>query len=250
MWKLALAMLALATATASAQTPWLTSETPNAPSASKQQGLRLQYSPDIARQKSTRELPDAPSYTPLSDKEKFNVFVETSASPLTFMSAGVSAGVRRAAGSQMYGPGSQGFSRMYKAALATQESNAFFGRFLFPKLLNQDPRYHPAPDHTGMMPRAFYAASRVLFTRKDDGQPTLNSSYLMSTVVSSSLANGYKPQYYRTFGNTSSDILSTIGSEAGMNVLREFWPQLRAGLTKMEPAQIKRLRDNIHEKFQ
>lgn len=149
----------------------------------------------------------------------------------------------------MYGPGKWGYSKMYTAALATKESNEFLGRFLFPKLLNQDPRYH-ASGSTSMMPRAFYAASRVFVTRRDDGQPTMNSSYLMSTVVSASLANAYKPQYYRSFGNTSSDILSTIGSEAGMNVLREFWPQLREGLGKVEPAPMKRMRAKIRDKFQ
>ena len=86
------------------------------------------------------------------------------------------------------------------------------------------------------MPRAIYAASRVLFTRSDSGKGTFNSSYLLSTVASSSLANAYRPAYYRSFSNTSSDILSQVGSDAGMNVLREFWPQLREGLSKVEPA--------------
>lgn len=249
MWRtLAITMVAILSTAACAQTDYQGQPTPNAPSASRQQLLRLNHSATLVQKYQSRDLPDAPSYTPLSDAEKFHVFVETSQAPLTFMAAGVNTGMRRAAGSRMYGTGTLGFSKMYTAALATKQSNVFFGGFLFPKLLNQDPRYHPS-NSSSMMPRAFYAASRVLMTRNDQGQPTVNSSYLLSTVVSSSLANAYKPQYYRSFSNTSGDILSAIGSEAGMNVLREFWPQLRGGLGKVEPGLIKRMRGKIHDKF-
>ncbi|HWR37571.1 MAG TPA: hypothetical protein VN622_17045 [Clostridia bacterium] len=208
--------------------------------------LRTVYASTPTRPSRQSSLPDAPSYTALSDEQKFGIFVESSYSTLTFFSAGVNAGAAHIRGDHAYGTGVLGFGRSYGAALATKESNAFFGRYLFPALLNQDPRYHPSLK-SGLMPRATHAASRVLFTQNDKGQTTLNTSYLLSTVTSSTLANAYKPPAYRSFGNTASDILTTIGGEAGMNILREFWPQLREGLGRIEPKPIRKLRVKFNE---
>jgi hypothetical protein len=221
-------------------------EQPDAPSASRQKYL-LQYPPQPRTAQATRELPDAPSYS-LSNSEKFQLFVESSGSPLTFMSATVGVSAQRALGNRMYGNGVNGFYRSYGAAVATRESNVFFARYLFPTILNQDPRYHPS-EKNGMLPRAFYAASRVFLTRTDKGESTFNTSYLLSTITSSTLANAYKPAYYRSFSNTSGEVLSQIGSDAGMNVLREFWPQLREGLNRFEPPPIKKIRTKIHDSF-
>ena len=134
--------------------------------------------------------------------------------------------------------------RSYTAALAERESNAFFGRYLFPVLFDQDPRYHGS-ESNGIMPRAMYATSRVFITRKDDGRRTLNTSYLLSTLLTSSLANVYKHPWDRNAPNTFADMGSTIGSDAGLNLAREFWPQLRETLSGHTPKMFKKLKTKI-----
>lgn len=166
----------------------------------------------------------------LSDREKFQVFVEEAQSPLTFFSAGVAVGSdsfqRRA-----YASRSLSFQRRYTAALAGRETNAFLGRYLFPTVLSQDPRYHPSEsDRT--VSRAGYALTRVFVTRNDEGKPVVNTSYLLgallSSVVSNNMVNSDDPLKPRRVSDTFGDFGSTVGGDAGLNLLREFWPQLKA----------------------
>jgi hypothetical protein len=197
---------------------------------------------DLSSQYSARtmgrldRLPDAPS-SGITDRQKFAIFVENSRSPLTIMGAGINA-----ANWQARTPDGLHYSwmRNYSSALAQRESNEFLSTYLFPKLFNQDPRYHPA-ETENTMGRAVYAASRVLITRKDDGSKTLNTSYLLGTIVTSSLANAYRPYWARSASNTFSDVGSTIGGDAGFNLLREFWPQLREKLSTHTPKTFKKI---------
>jgi len=182
-------------------------------------------------------LPDAPSARPLTDREKFEVFADDASSPLTFLSAGVTAGYNTA-NNRVYGSGWNGFGRNYASAVAEHQTANFFGKYLFPTLLSQDPRYHPS-EKDGFWSRSTYAATRVLITRRDNGTKTINSSYLLGVLVSSAIAASYQP-VRRTSGQTLCDFGSTVGGDAGMNILKEFWPQLRSKLSPMAP---KKLRD-------
>ena len=95
----------------------------------------------------------------------------------------------------------QGYGKRYGASLADTESGAFFGRFLFPVLLHEDPRYlRSTSDKTA--PRVAYALSRVLVTHDDSGKKRPNLSLMLSAVAASSLANSYYPREDRGFGDT------------------------------------------------
>jgi hypothetical protein len=191
-------------------------------------------------------LPDAPSarpLRPLTDREKFALFTEEARSPLTFVSAGVTAGFNSASG-RVYGGGWNGFGKNYAVAVAEHETSSFFGQYLFPKLLSQDPRYHPS-EKDGFWKRSTYAASRVLLTRNDAGQKTVNSSYLLGALVSTAVASCYRPPRYQGAGQTMADFGSTVGGDAGMNILKEFWPQLRNRIRPITPKRLRNLEDRL-----
>jgi hypothetical protein len=225
-WAITLVMLAATAAIAQEE-----STLPQDPAYVKAAYVRPMESPNY------QALPNAPSARPLTDREKFEVFADDARSPLTFLSAGVSAGYNTAA-NRVYGSGWNGFGRNYAAAVAEHQTANFFGKYLFPTLLSQDPRYHPS-EKDGFWSRSTYAATRVLITRRDNGQKTINSSYLLGVLVSSAIAASYQP-VRRTSGQTLADFGSTVGGDAGMNILKEFWPQLRSTLRPMAP---KKLRD-------
>jgi len=136
------------------------------------------------------QLPDAPSQKALTDEEKFEIFREDAVSPLTFVSAGVTAGYNTSY-NRNYGRGWTAFGKNYAVAVAQHETSSFFGNYVFPKLLNQDPRYHYS-GKTGFFPRATYAATRVFITRNDSGEKTVNSSYLLGALVSTAITNCYR----------------------------------------------------------
>jgi hypothetical protein len=78
--------------------------------------------------------------------------------------------------------------------------------------------------------RTAYAASRLLITRNDAGKATLNTSYLLGVLTSAAVATAYHPYPTRSGSVMFADFGSTIGTDAGMNVIYEFWPAIRAKL--------------------
>lgn len=189
-----------------------------------------------------QRLPDAPSARPLTDREKFELFTQDARSPLTFLSAGFTAGYNTV-NNRIYGDGWGGFSKNYATAVAEHETASFFGKYVFPTLLSQDPRYHPS-EKEGFWKRSTYAASRVLITRSDSGERTVNTSYLLGALVSTAIAASYSP-IHRGPGQTMVDFGSTVGGDAGMNILKEFWPQLREKIRPLTPKKFRKLEDRL-----
>lgn len=197
----------------------------------------LSFAPRIER--IDRTLPDAPSHYALSNRQKFDLFQREARSPMLFVSSGLRAGMNTRSGN-MYGTGAQGFARNYAVALSRRETSAFLGRFVFPALLNQDPRYHPSQSDR-LIGRTTYAATRVLVTRSDQGKTVINTSYLLGALVSSMVASSYRARGHRGPGDTAVDFGTTVGGDVGMNLVREFWPQLRTKLKPITPKPFRKL---------
>lgn len=133
-------------------------------------------------------------YRPLSPREKFHSFVHHTSSPYTMASAMVDASWAQAWGEPKdYGGGMEGWGKRLGAAAAATESRSFFGSFLFPTLLHQDPRYF-ALYKGSVMKRSLHAISRVFVTRADDGSDTFNSSGMLAIAFTGSLGVAWMPE--------------------------------------------------------
>ena len=206
------------------------------------QGLSFQGSPQLKRQKPSSEsmLPDAPLAQPITGVDKFQAFVEEARSPFVFGVAGLNALALREA-QEHAAPGMQSsFATLYEASVVQRESSAFLGKFLYPSLLKQDPRYYPSTSQS-LVGRTAYAASRLLITRNDEGKATVNISYLLGVLTSAAVAMAYRPYWARTSSGIFSDFGSTIGSDAGMNVFHEFWPAIRNKLQGHSPKFVQKI---------
>jgi hypothetical protein len=138
-------------------------------------------------------------------------------------------------------PGAQSsFNTLYEASVVQRESSAFLGKFLYPSLLKQDPRYYPSTSHS-FAGRTAYAASRLLITRNDSGKATINTSYLLGVLTSAAVATAYRPYWARTSTAVISDFGSTLGSDAGMNLFREFWPSIHNRLQLHSPNFVRKI---------
>ena len=105
--------------------------------------------------------------------------------------------------------------------------SSLFGRWLFPTILHQDPRYYPS-GQTNVFDRMAYAASRAVITRSDNSGNVFNSSLLSLTLLfTSALANGYKPNYEKSFPATMANTFAGLGATAQINLLNEFWPDIQ-----------------------
>jgi hypothetical protein len=205
-------------------------ELPSAPSAVIAQHAFAATSEMTFTTSRVRAVAPSPS-SRLNSDQKFSSFVEQSMSPYATFSSAIAAGFRPAWNNSQY---SETYASRFGHTISDQTEQGFFTKFLLPSVLRQDPRYHPS-GQTGDVDRAGYALSRVLIGRNDDGKPTLNTSELIGAVIAASLSTAYHPYRRYTPGETASRAVSGIGADAGMNMLREFWPDIRDQLMDHGP---------------
>lgn len=218
-------------------------------SAGLRQGLEFNGSEshELQRQElgTWKSLPDAPSSQPPTQAEKFCTFIDEARSPLTLGAVAVNAGMMRETELGRLTPGQQpSLTALYKGVLIQKESSAFFGKYLYPALLKQDPRYYPSSSGS-FLGRATYAASRILIARNDSGKRTLNTSYFLGVLTSLGIATAYRPYWRRSTSATFRTFGSTIGSDAGINLFHEFGPGIRQMVMGRAPKFVSRIEERI-----
>jgi len=219
------------------------------PSADLLQGLQLDGSNSRQVQaqdmRTWRSLPDAPSVQPPIQAEKLHTFVDEARSPLTLGAVGVNAGVMRKTELGRVTPRPPpSLTTLYKAVFIQKESSAFLGQHLYPLSIKQDPRYYPSTSGS-FLGRATYAASRILITRNNSGKRTPNASYFLRVLTSAAVATAYRPYWARSTSATFKTFGSTIGSDAGINLLHEFGPGIRQMVKGHTPTFVSRIGDRI-----
>jgi hypothetical protein len=219
------------------------------PSADLLQGLQFESSSSLEVQRQEirtwKSLPDAPSVQHPTQAEKFQTFVNEARSPLILGAVGVNARVMSEAELGYFTPGTQpSFTTLYRVALIQKESSAFLGKYLYPSLLKQDPRYYPSTSDS-VMGRASYAVSRIFVTRDDSGKRRLNTSYFLGVLTSVAIATAYRPYWSRSTSAVFNNFGTTIGSDAGINVLHEFGPGIRQMVKAHTPKFVSSIQDRI-----
>src|ERR1700704_3695160 len=176
--------------------------------------------------------PSLSEWMPLTARQKFDVFLHSTYSPRTFANIAMDEAWDRAKGKHLnreYETGFRGVGQRYGISLATNETDVFFQRFLFPTLLKQAPRYFRNPD-LPFLQRALYAMSRVLVTRTDNGGQTFNSSRILSVAASRAVSDLYVPGERQGMHPIAACVSFTLLRDAGENLLHEFWPDVRRKL--------------------
>jgi hypothetical protein len=174
-----------------------------------------------------QQLPDAPSYEPLTARQKFQAFLRQSYSISQGVSILSDALISQATGAYpRLGGGWSGFGQRVGVSAVGEEGAAFFGGFLYPTLFHQDPRYFPSHEN-GIANRIAYAASRALIGRSDSGWSVINNSVIASQFTEAAIANAYIPYRNQTAGGTIENALIGIAGVAEGNILKEFWPDIK-----------------------
>jgi hypothetical protein len=185
------------------------------------------------------------SYTPLSGRCKFKLFLKTTYSPYTFASAGLEATEAQASGQwPHYGGGMQGWGKRFGATLANTESRRFIQGYALSTILHQDPRYFPSPKE-GFFLRAWYSATRVVITKNDRGESTFNTSEFLGAMLTSALQNSYYPRQDRTFGDTMDRFGGALSSDVIGNLLREFTPDMKRLFRRHAPKKVLRIEERL-----
>lgn len=174
---------------------------------------------------------------PLTSLQKFELFLDKSISPPQILSSAAGAGISEARGTLAgYGQGGEGFGKRFGSSMAGGASSHFFGTFLLPALLHEDPRYFVRLNG-GFAARAGHALRRALVIRTDAGSETFNWPGTLGPLAAEGLANTYLPDSERTVGKTFERYGIRIGFGAANNLLKEYWPTIfkRLRIAKVAP---------------
>jgi len=171
-------------------------------------------------------------YRPLTVNEKWRLYYRQTFDPFHFVSTGLSAGIGQARDQfHDYGQGMEGYGKRYGAGFADSSLGAFFGGFLLPSVMHDDPRYFRKGSGP-FLHRGLYAASRVLITRHDDGSRRPNYPGLLGAFIGTSLGNLYYPESERGAGTTFVRGAFVIEGAAISFAFQEFWPDIHDKIFK------------------
>jgi hypothetical protein len=91
-----------------------------------------------------------------------------------------------------YGPGMSGFGKYVGVSYTEDLTGEFFGTFLIPSIVHQDPHYHRMPNAS--IPRRIrHAVTQVFWTQGDNGRGMPNYANLGSYAIDDAIGNLYVP---------------------------------------------------------
>jgi len=131
-----------------------------------------------------------------------------------------------------YGTDKGAFGERLGAAELKQVSESFFSYGLYASAFHEDPHYYVMGRGQGhsILNRAAYSASRVVLTRTDSGNTSINWAKLAGMGTATALTNTYYPQQDRGVGETFSAYGASLASSVLTLELHEFMPDITRAL--------------------
>ncbi len=166
---------------------------------------------------------------PLTGAQKMELAIRTPFSLGAFGSNLFGAGQRHLRNDRPhYGTDSAGFGERLGAAELKQSTDALFSYGIFAAALHEDPHYYVMGrgDGNSYTHRAVYSATRIVLTRKDDGNTGINLAKLAGMAGATALTNTYYPQRDRGAAATTAAYFSNLGISALSLELHEFLPDV------------------------
>ncbi|MGC1872820.1 MAG: hypothetical protein WA700_17810 [Acidobacteriaceae bacterium] len=125
-----------------------------------------------------------------------------------------------------YGPGFEGFSKYAGVSLTEDMTGEFFGTFLIPSLMHQDPHYHREP-YMPIKHRILHAIVQVVWAQSYTGKPMFNYGNIVGGIATATVSNTFVPGPNRQgFGNTAQRLALAFAISPSGNLIEEFVPDL------------------------
>ena len=184
-------------------------------------------------------LENANQVKPLTTGQKYKVVARSSFDYVQYPWYAFLAGISQAENSEPgYGQGAQGYGKRFGAATADGTIENFMTSAVLPSILRQDPRFFQS-GHGGFWHRSWYAFSRIIVTRADNGESQFNYSEVFGSALSSGISTySYHPHADKTLSNTGKVWGTQVSYDALTYVVKEFWPDIRRKLRKRKAENI------------
>lgn len=124
-----------------------------------------------------------------------------------------------------YGPGMLGFAKNAGVSLTQGMTGEFFGTFLLPAIMHQDPRYHRMP-HAKLMVRVGHVIVQTLVTQGDNGRPMFNYSNFPGFLIEDEISNLYVPMRHTNLESTAARVTIGLATVPIGNAITEFLPDV------------------------
>jgi hypothetical protein len=134
-----------------------------------------------------------PKATLMTPKEKAWLAVRNVADPFNGITIlGFSAIYVGANSHSPYGPGMTGWAKDVGVSYSQDMTGEFFGTFLIPSIVHQDPHYHRMPD-ASIKRRIAHCIYQIAWTQSDYGKGMVNYADLGGFAIDDAIANLYVP---------------------------------------------------------
>ncbi len=175
--------------------------------------------------------PSPADFVPMTRSERLSRYLRGLVDDESIFRAAASAGFKQASGTPKEWPGGgEGYGERFGDAFAqhiirrTLQSGAA-------AVLHEDNRYFPSGE-TGFFRRARYAVASTFLARHDNGGRYFSFSHIGSAAGSAFISRTWEPRSINSAGDGAANFGIAIGSDAGFNVFREFWPDIKRSFHK------------------
>jgi hypothetical protein len=124
-----------------------------------------------------------------------------------------------------YGPGMTGFGRSVGVSYTQDITGEFFGTFLIPSIVHQDPHYHRLPK-ASVPHRVGHAILQVVWTQGDNGKGMPNYSNLFGYAIDDEISNLYVPDRQTNLPASAQRYSTGLATAPIDNFITEFLPDV------------------------
>lgn len=164
-------------------------------------------------------------FKPLTSGERVKFYAKGLFGPFQFLAAASSAGITQWEDvPSAWGQGAEGYGHRFGNYFAKQSIQRTL-RLGLEEVLHEDNRYFTSGEH-GFGRRILYALERSVLARKDDGTSRISMSEILSTAGASFTSRLWQPPTNNSAGDGAVSFGIGMASNAGLNVLREFLPDI------------------------
>jgi hypothetical protein len=181
--------------------------------------------PQPARNRYERFI-NGPLVKPLTPKEKARLAMRNVLDPFNALTIlGSSAIAVGSDADSAYGPGMKGFGKYVGVSYTQDITGEFFGTFLIPSIVHQDPHYHRMP--TASIPRRVgHAIEQVVWTQGDNGKGMVNYANVVGFAIDDEIGNLYVPGQRTNLPSSSERYGITLATAPIDNFITEFLPDV------------------------
>jgi hypothetical protein len=164
-------------------------------------------------------------YAPITPKVRFQEYVLNTVGPLPVFGEAVGAGIGQWGNSpEEWGQGWGAFGKRYGSNLAYNGVRTTIAYGLA-EVLHEDNRYFSS-HRVGTGSRVMYALRSTFTARHPDGRTTFSVSGVTGVIGAGALSSIWGPASWKGPGNIAGNVAISFATTAGLNVVREFLPDL------------------------